>query len=139
MAERKRPGLVTFAGIMMFMVAAFNLVFAVAAFANAPWLVEFRGAIDNNLQLFGIVDVLIAVGCAFAGYSILKGGKFGYYWAIAFALINGVKWFFMIPWQPFMSIVLISLAMVVVFALAVNPEWFGFAFMGEYSKPFDYE
>ena len=139
MSERKRPEWVTFAGIMMFMVAFFNLVFAILAFTNASWLSGFKVDIGGNLWLSGAIDLTIAVGCGFAGYSILKGGNFGYYWAIAFALINGTRWFFQIFWHPIMALVVIAIDLLILFSLTSNPEWFGFSRLGSYSRPQEYE
>jgi len=139
MSERKRPGWITFAGVMMFLIALFNLVSAISALTNASWLSEFSLDIGDNLWLVGIIDLILVVGCGFAGYSILKGGKFGYYWAIVFGLINGTRWFFQIFWQPIMALVVVTIDVLILYSVAKYPEWFGFKYLGGTSKPQQYE
>lgn len=139
MADNKRPGLLTFASIMMFLVALFNLVSGIAILLNLSVVDNLKVDFGNNAWIIGVVDLLIAAGCVYGGYSLLKGGKFGYYWTMTFALINGMKWFFMLPWQPFLGIVMLGVDIVILYALATNPEFFGLGYLGEYSPTRNYD
>jgi hypothetical protein len=128
--EKKRPGWVTFAGIIMIVVGMFSLTSAIAGFSSASWLDQFNVDIGGNLTLSAVVDLVLAFGYFFAAYSIFKGSKFGYYWAIVFAVVNATKWFFVIFWFPIPALTAIALDALVIYALANNPKWFGFNWLG---------
>ena len=72
----KRPGLVTFAAIMMFVLGGFSVVWAIEEFVNAAWLSDVSsGLFGKNLFIWGITDSLVAIVSIFAGWSILRGGR----------------------------------------------------------------
>lgn len=131
MTGKRIPGWIIFAVVLMFMVAAFNLVSGISILLDVGWLNDLKGEMGDNLWIVGVIDLVIAAGCLVAGFSLLKGGKFGYYWAMIFAVGNGVKWFIMIPGQPFTALIVLAIDMLIVFALVTNPEWFGLSFLGE--------
>jgi len=135
MTGKRLPGWILFAVVLMFIVAAFNLLSGISIWLNADWLAGLKMDMGDNLWIVGVVDLVIAAGCLVAGFSLLKGGKFGYYWAMIFAVCNAVKWFFMIPGQPFTALLVVALDMLIIFALIANPEWFGLSFLGESSPP----
>ena len=75
----RRPSLVTFAAIMMFVVAGFQIVFAFSEFFNATWLLSTTyGTFGGYLWLWGILDLLLAFIPLYAGYDLLQGGQFGF-------------------------------------------------------------
>lgn len=133
------PGWILFAVVLMFMVAAFNLVSGISILLDASWVNDLKADVGDNLWIIGMIDLVIAAGCLVAGFSLLKGSKFGYYWAMIFTISNSVKWFLMIPGQPFTALVALAIDMLILFALVSNPEWFGLSYLGEYSPPVQYK
>ena len=78
----RRPGLVTFAAIMLFLVAGFQIVWALVEFANALWIRANYGvngyvAFGSSLWLWGAIDIILAGVAIYAGYDLLRGGRFG--------------------------------------------------------------
>ena len=124
-AVEGRPGLVTFAGIMMFLLAAFQIIFAVVEFYNAAWFANTAyGTFSDRLWLWGIVDIIIAAIAIFAGYDLLRGGTFGRIVGLIAASIIGVRWFFYLPAEPWAGVVMIALAVLVIYGLVAHSEYF---------------
>ena len=74
-AAAHRPGMVTFAAVMMFLVAGFEALSALLAFAGTGWWVTEAGnLVYANLVLWGIVDLIIALIALYAGIDLLRGG-----------------------------------------------------------------
>ena len=120
-----RPGLVTFSAVMMFLVAAFQLVFAVVEFYNAAWFANTAyGTFSDRLWLWGIVDVILAGIAIYAGYDLLRGGTFGRIVGLIAAAVIGVRWFFYMPAEPWAAVVMIALAVLIIYGLVTNSEYF---------------
>lgn len=126
MTEQKmeRPNWLVFAAILMFLVAAFTLVKAVSTFTDASWLSELKNEFGSQLWISGIIDLVIAAGCVYAGIALLQGKKFGFYFAVTFALLNAVLWFFFGFWYPVMGIVSIAIDVLILWALAKSYYYF---------------
>ena len=121
----ERHGLVTFGAILMFLVGGFTLVFAASTFSNASFLSDFRLDIGTNrLWISGVIDLFIAAGCFWAGYSLLRGKKFGFYFALAFAVINALKWFFFMFWFPVMGVVSIVIDGLIIYSMVKSEKYF---------------
>src|SRR5215203_5471387 len=82
-----RPGLVTYAAIMLFALGGFHVLVAISEFADSTWVLS-----RLDIQLFipilfiwGIVDLVIGSIAVYAGFSILRGGAFGGTAGIVFA------------------------------------------------------
>lgn len=133
MTTKHRPAWVTFAAIMMFLLGAFNLVsgFSALSLGNSSVFNEMVKELGGrNFTLVGTVDLVLAVCNFYAGYSILKGGKFGFIWGIVFAIVNATKWFFLVLWFPVASFTIMALDAIIIYALVSSPEWFGQKYLG---------
>src|SRR5215216_3481502 len=90
----RRPGLVTFAAVMMFALGGFHVLLAISEFANSTWVLS-RLDIElfiQSLIIWGIFDLVIGLIALFAGASILRGGAFGWITGYAFAALGVIKW-----------------------------------------------
>jgi hypothetical protein len=124
-AEVERPGLVTFAAIMMFILAGFQLVWAIVEFANAAWLSSVTyGNFNGYLWLWAILDLLVAAAAFYAGYDILRGGTFGRVFGVVVAGISAIRWFFYLPAAPWIGIVMIAVDIIIIYALVSHSEFF---------------
>jgi len=80
--EIRRPGLVTFAAIMMFVNGGFSLVWAIQEISSASWI---RANLDgfgyanlsSYLWAWGILDLVLAGIAIYVGIDILRGRAFG--------------------------------------------------------------
>jgi hypothetical protein len=121
----ERPGLVTFAAIMMFLLAGFQLVWSLVEFANAAWLTSVTyGNFNGYLWLWGLLDLLVAAAAFYAGYDILRGGSFGRVFGVVVAGISAIRWFFYLPAAPWIGIVMIAMDIIIIYALVEHSEFF---------------
>jgi hypothetical protein len=99
-AATHRPGMVTFAAVMMFVVAGFE----------AFW---------------GILDLIIALIALYAGISLLRGDAFGLVMGYLFAIVGAIRWLFVIPAAPVLAVVVIALCVMVIYGLAKYSDQLG--------------
>jgi hypothetical protein len=120
-----RPGLLTYAAIMMFVLGGFHILLAISEFANSTW-VSSRLDIElfiPILLVWGIVDLIIGAIALYAGVSLLRGGTFGLATGYIFAMLGVIRWLFYIPVSPVLAVVVIVLSMLVIYALVENAEY----------------
>lgn len=120
-----RPGLVSFAAVMMFMLGGFQLTWAIVEFVNAAWLAGTAyGTFNGFLWLWAIVDVLLALVSFYAGYDILRGGQFGQVYGVIIAGFSAIRWFFYLPAAPWMGIVIIAVDILIIYGLVAHSDYF---------------
>ena len=119
----RRPGMVTFAAVMMFLVAGFEALSALLAFAGTGWWVTDSGnLVYANFFLWGIVDTIIALIALYAGIDLLRGGAYGLVMGYLFAGLGAIRWLFVIPAAPVLAVVVIALCVMVIYGLAKYSE-----------------
>lgn len=122
-APRGRAGWIEFAAVVLFAVAFFRIIEAIAYFQKSHKLNDLAGGFfSNHYWGWGAWDLVIAVLAIFAGLSLLKGGGFGRVIAYAWAIIVFVNSFMIIGLAPWFAVSMMVLAGFVVYGLAMNPE-----------------
>ena len=125
MSKEQRPGMVTFAGIVMFLVAGFHGLMSISEFTNSAWLSDIPlGFFSANATLWGIIDAFIALVALYAGYAILKGDYSGRMLGYAIAILSAIRWFMILPAAPVMGLIIITLDIFVMFGLSSNDTYF---------------
>ena len=121
-----RPGLITYAAIVMFALGGFHLLVAISEFANSTWVLS-----RLDLELFipiliiwGVIDLLIGLTALGAGVSILRGGTFGWFMGVTFATLGIIRWLFYIPVSPVLAVVVVALDMLVIYGLVRHADYF---------------
>jgi hypothetical protein len=72
----RRPGMFTFAAVIMFLLAGFEVLSAILAFGGTGWWVTVTGnLVYANLVFWGILDLIFALIALYAGISLLRGGR----------------------------------------------------------------
>jgi hypothetical protein len=123
-AVTRRPGMLTFAAIIMFMVAGFEALSAILAFAGTGWWVTDMGnLVYTNFVLWGIVDLIIALIALYAGIDLLRGGTFGRVMGYHFAGLGAIRLLFVIPAAPILAVVVIAMCVMVIYALAKDSDY----------------
>lgn len=123
--EADRPPLVTFVALMMFMLAFFQVIWAIEEFFNASWITRTTyGTFGGYLWLWAILDLLIAGFSFYAGYDILRGGAFGFFYGIIVAGISAIRWFFYLPAAPVLGVVIIGIDVLIIYGLVTNLDYF---------------
>ncbi len=121
----RRPGLVTFAAIMMFLLGGFELTFAIVEFMNAAWIgASVYGYFGGYLWIWGILDGIFAIIAIYAGGDLLRGGVFGQMLGIGIAGFSAIRWFFYLPAAPWLAAVIIAIDILVIYGLVAHQEYF---------------
>jgi uncharacterized membrane protein len=76
-----------------------------------------------NFVLWGIVDSIIALIALYAGIDLLRGGGFGRAMAYVFAVVGAIRWLFVIPAAPILAVVVITLCVMVIYALSKDSDY----------------
>ena len=119
-----RPGMLTFAAVIMFMVAGFEALAALFAFVGTGWWVSSSGdLVYTSFVLWGIVDTIIALIALYAGIDILRGGTYGLVVGYLFAVMGAIRWLFVIPAAPVLSVVVIALCVMVIYGLSKYSDY----------------
>ena len=123
-AVARRPGMFTFAAVIMFFVASFELLSAILAFGGTGWWVtEMGNLVYTNFVFWGVLDLICALIALYAGISLLRGGAFGLVMGYLFAGLTAIRWLFVIPAAPILSVVMIALCVMVIYGLAKHSDY----------------
>jgi hypothetical protein len=123
-AVTRRPGMLTFAAVIMFMVAGFEALSAILAFAGTGWWATASGdLVYANFVVWGLVDLIIALIALYAGIDLLRGGTFGLVVGYLFAGLGAIRWLLVIPAAPILAVVVIALCVMVIYGLAKGSEY----------------
>ena len=121
----RRPGLVTFAAVMLFLLFGLHLVVALMEFFARTWLLLTPGSVPGGfLWIWGIIDVLFALIPLYAAIDILRGGEFGRIIGIVIAVFSAIRWFFYLPLAPIAALVIIAIDILIIYALVAHSEYF---------------
>jgi hypothetical protein len=121
-----RPGLITFAAVMMFALGGFHVLLAISEFASSTWVL---GRLDivlvvEILIFWGIVDLIIGLIALFGGVSIFRGGDFGWVVGFVFATVGLIRWLFYVPVAPVLAVVIIALNALIIYGLGKHLDYF---------------
>ncbi|HEV8191898.1 MAG TPA: hypothetical protein VGP82_10500 [Ktedonobacterales bacterium] len=120
-----RPAMVTFAAVMMFLLAGLQATWAIVEFFNVAWIAGTTyGTFGGYLWIWAILDVLIAGFSFYAGYDILAGGTFGYIYGVIVAGFSAMRWFFYLPAAPVLGVVVIAIDILIIYGLVANADYF---------------
>jgi hypothetical protein len=124
-ATHRRPGMLTFAAVVMFVVAGFEALSALLAFAGTGWWVTSEGdLVYASFFFWGLIDAIIAIIAIYAGIDILRGGTYGLIVGYLFAIVGAIRWLFAIPAAPVLAVVVIALCVMVIYGLAKYSDYF---------------
>src|SRR5262245_41241058 len=122
-APAERSGWIEFSAVVLFAVAFFRIIEAIAYFEKSHKLNDLSGGyFSNHVWGWGVWDICIAVLAIFAGLSLLNGRGFGRVIAYIWAIIAIVQSFMIIDISPWFAVATMALAGFVVYGLAMNPE-----------------
>jgi hypothetical protein len=110
-------GLVTFAGVMLMVVAVLNTVYGIAAIGNANFFVHGARYVFGDLQTWGFFLVALGVAQGFAAVAIWRGVSWGRWFGVASASVNMILQMLWIPAYPILAFVLLGIDISVVYGL----------------------
>jgi hypothetical protein len=116
-------GFTAFAAMMMILIGFFQAAMGLVAVFNQ----EFYVATENYIFAFdvgtwGWIHLIWGVIVLIAGFSVLSGQAWARAVGTIIAIISAIEAFAFIPYQPFWSIILIALSVMVIWALTTRVD-----------------
>ena len=113
---RSRSGMVTFAGIMLLVAAAFNLLVGVVALVNDDYY-RVDELLFGDLSLWGVWWLVIGSALLLAGWGVLARKAWAEFAGIALAGINAFTQLMFIGVYPGWSVAAMAVDALIIYAL----------------------
>jgi hypothetical protein len=114
-------GFILFAAIMMIMTGFFQILAGLVAIFENEFYVATRNYIFQlDATTWGWIHLLVGLLVAFAGWSLLSGRTWARVVAITLAVLSAIANFLFIPYYPFWSLLIITLDIFVIWAIAAH-------------------
>ena len=114
-------GFILFAAIMMLMSGIFQAIQGlIAIFENEFYVATRNYLFQFDATTWGWIHLIGGLLVAFAGWALMSGRTWARVVAIALAVLSAIANFAFIPYYPFWSILIITLDIFVIWAVAVH-------------------
>jgi hypothetical protein len=114
-------GFTVFAGVMMIMVGVWQALAGLIAIFENEFYVQTRNYLfEFDATTWGWIHLVIGLLVAFAGWGLLSGRTWARSVAIALAVLSAISNFLFIPYYPFWSLLIITLDIFVIWAIAAH-------------------
>jgi hypothetical protein len=109
---------VTFAGSMMVLIGTFQIIAGIAAIAGDDLFVVTRNyTFDLDVTAWGWIHLLLGLFVLLAGFALFADRAWAAVTAVVLAIVSAVANFFLIPYYPFWSLLIIALDIWVIWSL----------------------
>jgi hypothetical protein len=114
-------GFILFAGLMMIMVGIWQaLEGLIGIFENEFYVATRNYLFQFDATTWGWIHLLVGLLVAFAGWGLLSGRTWARAVAITLAVLSAIANFLFIPYYPFWSLLIITLDIFVIWAVAAH-------------------
>jgi hypothetical protein len=114
-------GFILFAAIMMLMSGVFEAIQGlIAIFENEFYVTTRNYTFQFDATTWGWIHLLLGLVVAFAGWGLLSGRTWARTVAIVLAVLSAIANFLFIPYYPFWSLLIITLDVFVIWAVAAH-------------------
>jgi hypothetical protein len=114
-------GFILFAAIMMIMAGVFQAIQGLVGIFENEFYVPTRNYLFQfDATTWGWTHLILGLLVAFAGYGLLSGKTWARTVAIFLAVISAIANFAFIPYYPFWSLLIITLDVFVIWAIAAH-------------------
>lgn len=114
-------GWIVFAAIMMFILGAFNIIDGLAAlFKDEVFVNTGKGLLIFDLTAWGWIHLLLGVVLCLVGAALINGALWGRIVAVVLVTFNAIEQLVFLSAYPFWSVLIITLDVLVIWALVVH-------------------
>ena len=114
-------GFATFAGVLMIMAGGFQTLSGlVAIFEDEFYVTTPNYLLQFDATSWGWIHLLIGLLVLFAGFAVLAGKVWGRTIGVILAVVSALSNFAFIPYYPFWSLLIITLDIFVIWAVAAH-------------------
>lgn len=111
-----------FAGVLLLVAGVLNIIYGIAAIGDSKFFTEHGQYIISSLHTWGWIILILGVLELIAAFSLFSGGEFGRWFGIFIAALNSMGALLTIPNNPFWSLAIFALSIIVIYKLAEGPE-----------------
>jgi hypothetical protein len=116
-AEGHGYGLVLFASVLLVIVGCFNLIYGIAAIANAHVFTANAHYVFGDLRTWGWITLTIGALQLLAAGGVLAGNQLARWFGVAVLGLSAIDQMFFIPAYPFWSLMIIAVDVVALYGL----------------------
>ena len=116
--QERGAGWITFAGVVIVVVAILNMIDGIAAISKSGFFVANARYIISDLNTWGWVMLGLGVLQLAVGYGVWAGNELARWAGIVIVSLNAIAQLMFIPAYPFWSLGIFTLDVLVLYALA---------------------
>ena len=116
--EAPGSGWLVFAGIMLMIVGSLNVIWGIAAIADARVFTENQTIVFTNLSAWGWIVLIVGVIELFAGFGVLNRSQWARWFGIGVASLNLIAQMFVVAAFPAWALTIMTIDVLVVYGLA---------------------
>ena len=116
-AEGQGYGLVVFAVALLAVIGCFNLIYGIAAIANAHVFTANAHYVFGSLRTWGWITLIIGGLQVLAAVGVMGGNQMARWFGVAVLGLNAIDQMFFIPAYPFWSLTIIAMDVVALWGL----------------------
>lgn len=120
---RPRSGIITFAGVLFLLVGSFNVVDGLVAALDPEWF-KAGDMLITNIQVWGVLMVMVGILQAITGYAVLQRSRAGQIFGICLAGLNALTHMLFIAHFPAWSLVIMAIDVAIIYVLTVHDDEF---------------
>jgi hypothetical protein len=113
-------GWISFAGVMIVMVAILNIIDGIAAISKSSFFVGDAKYILSDLKTWGWIILGIGVIQLFVAFGIWAGNQLARWTGIVIVSVNAIAQLLFIPAYPFWALAIFSLDVLILYGLAAH-------------------
>lgn len=116
--EPRGAGWLLFAGIMLLIIGALNVIYGIAAISDSRFFANDTTYILSDLNTWGWVMLVLGALQIAAAVSVWNGNRFGVWFGIAVASLNAIGALLSIPAYPLWSLAVFAVDILIIYGLA---------------------
>ena len=115
--EREGYGMILFGSVMLLVIGCFNLIYGIAAVANAHVFTANAHYVFGGLRSWGWITLILAVLQLLAAAGVLAGNQLARWFGVAVIGLSAIDMMFFIPAYPFWALIIIAADVVALWGL----------------------
>jgi hypothetical protein len=116
-AEGRGYGLVVFAAVVLAVVGCFNLIYGIAAVANAHVFVAGAHYVWGDLRFWGWVTLIVGCLQLIAAAGVMTGNQLARWYGVFVVSLSAIAMMFFISAYPFWALTIIAVDIVAIYGL----------------------
>ncbi|HEY6532576.1 MAG TPA: hypothetical protein VIY72_09740 [Acidimicrobiales bacterium] len=114
-------GWIAFAGIMLMIIGGLQAIYGLVAVLNDEWVLWGNGnAVVIDITAWGWIHLIIGIVVILAGIGVLLGNMLARIVGVAVAAVSLIASFMALPLYPVWSLIVITLDVLVIWALVAH-------------------